>query len=79
MFGECRWGSRSPVGPGVYHGLRSKIDRLPEPSCRQNPTCVRFSTGGFTPALQALAAEPDERLYLVSGADLLPAYSPQIR
>ena len=37
-----------------------------------------FSIGGFAPELQALAADPGERLFLVSGADLLSSESDRI-
>lgn len=71
LFGECKWSANSPVGLGVYSGLRAKIAGLPEARWRERPTCILFSVGGFTPELFRLAADPEERLYLVSGEELL--------
>jgi hypothetical protein len=36
---------------------------------------VLFAVSGFAPELQMLAADPGERLFLVSGRDLLPTRS----
>ena len=73
LFGECKWSANSAVGLSVYSSLRAKIAGLPEARWRERPTCVLFSVGGFTPELISLAADPQERLFLVAGSDLLPA------
>ncbi len=72
LFGECKWSVNNRMGIGMYSGLRAKIDSLPEANWRDSPTCVLFSIGGFAPELHSLASEPNERLYLVEGCDLLP-------
>ena len=71
LFGECKWSGKSAVGLSVYSGLQAKIAQLPEASWREKPTCVLFSVGGFTPELIHLATDPQERLHLVAGTDLL--------
>ena len=71
LFGECKWSANSPVGLGVYSGLLTKIAGLPEAKWRDAPICILFSVGGFTPELHSLASDPNERLHLVSGSDLL--------
>ena len=73
MFGECKWSANSKIGLSVYSALRAKIAGLPEAKWRDEPTCILFSLGGFTPELLSLAAEPEERLFLVSGNDFLPS------
>ena len=71
LYGECKWSANSLVGLSVYSSLRAKIAGLPEAKWRENPTCALFSIGGFTPELLSLAANTEERLYLVTGGDLL--------
>lgn len=71
LFGECKWSSKSTLGLSVYSGLQAKIAQLPEARWRAKPTCVLFSVGGFSPELMYLAADPQERLHLVAGKDLL--------
>jgi len=73
LFGECKWSASSLVGMGVYSSLRAKIAGLPEARWCEKPTCILFSVGGFDQRLFSLAADPEERLYLVSGNDLLSA------
>jgi AAA+ ATPase superfamily predicted ATPase len=72
LYGECKWSGSATIGLSVYSSLRAKIEMLPDPKWRQKPICVLFSVGGFTPELHSLAADPEERLFLVSGSDLLP-------
>lgn len=72
LFGECKWSANRPIGLSVYSGLQAKIASLPEAKWRNDSTCVLFSAGGFAPELYSLAANPQERLFLVTGSDLLP-------
>lgn len=71
LFGECKWSANRPIGPDVYGQLLAKIARLPDPNWRRTPVCVLFSVGGFTPELEALAAQPENRLSLIGPDDLL--------
>ena len=71
LFGECKWSGKSALGLSVYSGLQAKIAQLPEAKWREKPTCVLFSVGGFAPELIRLASDPQERLHLVAGKDLL--------
>ena len=71
LFGECKWSGKSVVGLSAYSNLQAKIGQLPEAKWREKPTCVLFSVGGFAPELMHLAADPQERLHLVAGEDLL--------
>ena len=71
LFGECKWSANSLVGLSVYSSLRAKIAGLPDAKWRERPTCTLFSFGGFTPELCSLAADPEERLCLGVGGDLL--------
>jgi AAA+ ATPase superfamily predicted ATPase len=72
LFGECKWSANATMGMSVYASLKVKVQSLPEARWRQNPACVLFAVGGFAPELRTLAAQPEERLYLVEGTDLLP-------
>jgi AAA+ ATPase superfamily predicted ATPase len=74
LFGECKWSAQSPIGLNVYAGLKAKVQSLPEARWRNEATCVLFAVGGFAPALRALSEQPEERLYLVDGRDLLPGW-----
>lgn len=71
LFGECKWSGKRTVGLSVYSDLQAKIAQLPEAKWREKPTCVLFCVGGFAPELMHLAADPQERLHLVAGKDLL--------
>ena len=44
---------------------------LPEAQWRNQASYILFAVGSFAPELHSLAADPQERLSLVSGADLL--------
>ncbi|MDD3928028.1 MAG: ATP-binding protein [bacterium] len=68
LFGECKWSS-SPIGVGVYYGLREKTAMLTEIEYGDNPLYALFSLSGFDDNLKRIAAE--EGLWLVSGDDLL--------
>ena len=72
LFGECKWSASATIGLSVYASLKAKVQSLPEAKWRSNAACVLFAVGGFAPELRALAAQPEERLYLVEGKDLLP-------
>ncbi|RYF64699.1 MAG: ATP-binding protein, partial [Cytophagaceae bacterium] len=72
LFGECKWSGTGTIGTGVYTKLVAKVERLPEARHRNAPAYVLFSVGGFTGELIALAAEPENRLYLVSSREILP-------
>lgn len=73
LFGECKWSANTSVGLSVYANLKAKVQSLPEAKWRNNAVYVLFVVGGFAPELQTLAAQPEERLYLVDGNDLLPS------
>ncbi len=76
LFGECKWSANKAIGLGVYSQLRAKIAGLPEAKWRERPACIVFSVGGFAPELHSLASDPEERLFLIGGSDLLPLFSP---
>ncbi|MGO8672890.1 MAG: ATP-binding protein [Capsulimonadaceae bacterium] len=72
LFGECKWRADSICRLSDYSRLQAKVAGLPEARWRTTPTYLLFAVGGFAPELEVLAADPAERLHLVSGADLLP-------
>ena len=72
LFGECKWKADTVMRLSDYSALQAKVASLPEAKWREAPTCILFSVGGFAPELKALASDPEERLVLVSGAELLP-------
>lgn len=72
VFGECKWSANSAIGLSVYSRLQAKVAGLPEAKWRDNPRYILFSVGGFSPELLSLASDPEERLSLESGQDLLP-------
>ncbi len=72
LFGECKWRAESMVRLSDYSLLQAKVAGLPEARWKSKPAYVIFSLGEFAPELKALAADPGERLFLVSGTDLLP-------
>ncbi|WP_395089090.1 DUF234 domain-containing protein [Armatimonas sp.] len=71
LFGECKWAQAGPVGVDVYTTLVGKVMQLPEVSWREHPRYVLFSGSGFTPELEALAADPTAALQLVGARELL--------
>jgi len=75
LFGECKWRSDSVARMGDYASLQAKVASLPEARWRNKPLYLLFAVGGFAPDLQELAADPNERLILVSGADLLDRHN----
>jgi AAA+ ATPase superfamily predicted ATPase len=72
LFGECKWNEGRPIGTSVYADLRAKVAALPEAKWRDGAVYALFALGGFSPDLAAIAADPANRLHLVSGHDLLP-------
>jgi hypothetical protein len=73
LFAECKWRTHGPVKLGDLAHLQAKAASLPEPGWRQRPTYALFTVGEFAPELHQLAADPAERILLISGQDLLPA------
>ena len=73
LYGECKWSGAHPVGLSVYNALQGKVARLPREDWKQGARFALFSTGGFAPELEAMAANPENRLHLVGPEDLLPA------
>ena len=71
LLGECKWAQDSTVGTDVYGALLGKVAQLPDAGMRDRPRYVLFSGGGFTPELEALAADPAASLQFVGCAELL--------
>jgi len=67
LMGECNWW-KSPVGVNVLRGLREKAACRPA-GLRERTRLALFSLSGFTDTLRA--AEEEEGVTLVSGADIL--------
>lgn len=78
LIGECKWRADTWMRLNDYSALQAKIAGLPEKRWRNEPARILFSVGGFAPELIALAADPSERLFLVSGSDLLPSLKQRI-
>jgi hypothetical protein len=72
LFGECKWRADSVIRLGDYIGLQAKVANLPDAKWRDEASYILFSVGGFAPELRQIAGDPAERLFLVSGGDLLP-------
>ena len=53
--------------------LQAKVVNLPEASWRDRPHYALFTVGEFGADLQQLANDPEERLWLIGGKDLLPS------
>ena len=73
LFAECKWRTHGPVKLGDLAHLQAKAACLPEQSWHERATWMLFTVGDFAPELRQLAAEPAERILLVSGKDLLLA------
>ena len=71
LFGECKWRTESVMRLRDLSALQAKVASLPEASWREKPSYILFSPGGFAPELVQMAAYPEERVWLVGGADLL--------
>jgi len=72
LFAECKWRPDRLTRLGDLSALQANVANLPEARWRERPTYVLFTVGEFSPELRQLAADPEERLWLVSGEDLLP-------
>ena len=70
LVGECKWAKR-PVGTNVLEELQKKVERLPGGPWERIVYAL-FAKQGFTPALQAQAADGDEEILLFTPTDLLP-------
>jgi len=71
LFGECKWRTESVTRLNDLSVLQAKVASLPEARWRNKPSYILFALGGFSPELQQLAADPAERLYLVTDTDML--------
>ena len=72
LFAECKWRTHGLVKLGDLAALQAKVAGLPEPRWRERPAYLLFTVGEFAPEVRQLAADPEERIFLVAGADLLP-------
>jgi AAA+ ATPase superfamily predicted ATPase len=71
LFGECKWRTESVTRPSDLSALQAKVASLPEARWRNKPSYILFAPGGFSRELAQLAADPAERLHLVSDRDML--------
>jgi hypothetical protein len=71
LFGECKWRTERVTRLNDLSVLQAKVASLPEARWRNQPRCILFVLGGFSPELQQLAADPAERLFLVTDTDML--------
>jgi uncharacterized protein len=71
LFAECKWRTNSLTRLSDLSSLQAKVAGLPEARWRNKPSYILFALGGFSSELLSLAADPAERLYLVSDADML--------
>jgi AAA+ ATPase superfamily predicted ATPase len=72
LFCECKWRTERLTRLGDLAALQARVANLPDPRWRERPTWLLFSVGNFAPELRQMAADPEERLLLVSAQDLLP-------
>jgi uncharacterized protein len=70
--GECKWSTR-PVGANVLEDLRQTSGELVHHFGARRVIYALFARAGFTPDLQALAAERDDILLVMADALLRPA------
>ncbi|MHB1672798.1 MAG: ATP-binding protein [Acidobacteriaceae bacterium] len=71
LFGECKWRTESVTRLNDLSALQAKVASLPEASWRNKPSYILFALGGFSSELLQLATDPNQRLYLVAGADMV--------
>jgi hypothetical protein len=71
LFGECKWRTERATRLNDLAALQAKVASLPEARWRQDPSYVLFALGGFSRELEQLAADREERLFLVAGPDML--------
>jgi len=64
--------AESVVRLNDYGSLQAKVQSLPDAKWKDQPVFILFAVGGFAPEVEALAADPSQRLMLVSGRDLIP-------
>jgi AAA+ ATPase superfamily predicted ATPase len=72
LFCECKWRTERLTRLGDLSALQARVANLPEANWRDRPRYLLFSVGDFAPELRQMAADPEERLQLVSAQDLLP-------
>jgi len=72
LFAECKWRTQGVVKLGDLARLQAKVAALSEPHWRERAHYALFTPGDFAPELRQLASDPAERIFLVSGKDLLP-------
>jgi hypothetical protein len=72
LFAECKWRTHGLVKLSDLAHLQAKVASLPEPHWRERPYYALFTPGDFAPEVRQLAADPAERIFLVSGEELLP-------
>lgn len=72
LFGECKWRADGAMRLNHLSALQANMASLPDARWRTKPGFILFSLGGFSPELLQMASDPDERLYLVSAADMIP-------
>jgi hypothetical protein len=70
LFGECKWHTETVTRLNDLSVLQAKVASLPEARWRNQPRYILFALGGFTSELQQLAADPAERLFLVTHTDM---------
>jgi hypothetical protein len=71
LFGECKWRTERVTRLNDLSVLQAKVASLPETRWRSQPYYVLFALGGFSPQLKQLAADPQERLILITATDLI--------
>ena len=71
LFGECKWRTERVTRLNDLSALQAKVASLPEARWRNKPNYILFTLGGFSPELSQLAADPAERLFLVTDTDML--------
>ena len=71
LFGECKWRTESVTRLNDLSVLQAKVASLPEARWRNEPRYILFALGGFSAELEQFAADPAERLYLVTDTDML--------
>ncbi len=71
LFGECKWRTERSTRLSDLSALQAKVASLPEDRWHDKPNYILFALGGFSPELRQLAADPAERLFLVTKTDML--------
>lgn len=71
LFGECKWRTERVTRLNDLSVVQAKVASLPEARWRNQPRYILFALGGFSAELQQLAADPAERLYLVTKIEML--------